>query len=34
MAVDVDDCLGEGLWRLLRKIVPDAARDESMLVFA
>src|SRR3954451_14042845 len=29
---DVDDGLGEGPWRFLRQVVPDAARDDLVLV--
>jgi len=31
---DVDHCLGEGGWRFLRKVVPDAPAYDAMLVFA
>jgi hypothetical protein len=31
---DVDDRLGKGLWGFLRQVVPHAARDEPVLIFA
>jgi hypothetical protein len=33
-AADVDDGFGESLRSLLRQVVPDAALDDPMLVFA
>ena len=33
-AGDVDDGLREGLWGFLRQIVPDAARDGPVRIFA
>ena len=33
-AVDIDDRLGEGLWGFLRQIVPNAALDDPMFIFA
>ena len=32
--VDVDDGLGKGLRRFLRQVVPDAARDDTVLILA
>ena len=34
MAVDFDDCIGEGLRGFLRQIVPDAAFDNPKCIFA
>lgn len=33
-SADIDDCFGKGARRFLRKIVPDAALDQPMLVLA
>ncbi len=33
VGVDFDDRLGELPWRFLRKVVPDAALDDSVSVF-
>src|SRR5262245_53750528 len=34
IAVHLDDSFGKGVWRFLRQIVPDAARDRSVRVLA